>query len=448
MTWQATQRQQVNPVTAVGEIPVQPASRHHLVDSALMNTLSGKHILLGVTGGIAAYKSAELLRQLRSQGAEVRVVMTAAATEFVTPLTFQALSGQPVHTELLDANAEAAMGHIELARWADVLLVAPATADFIARMVVGRANDLLSAVCLACDCQVAIAPAMNRVMWGNAATRDNIATLAGRGIQVLGPAEGLQACGEHGPGRMLEPGQLVSAVAELFNSGILAGQHVLVTAGPTREALDPVRYISNRSSGRMGFAVAAAAAEAGARVTLVAGPVNLSTPAGVRRFDVVSAADMHAAVMSRIAGIDIFIGVAAVADYRPAVPASQKIKKQAGEQSLQLVRNPDILADVAALPNAPFTVGFAAETEQVIDYAREKLQAKRINMIAANVVGEQQGFDREDNALHVLWPGGEQPLARASKQQLARQLLALIARQFDTITREGQVIPLHGKDSA
>lgn len=448
MTWQATQRQQVNPVTAVGEIPVQPASRHHLVDSALMNTLSGKHILLGVTGGIAAYKSAELLRQLRSQGAEVRVVMTAAATEFVTPLTFQALSGQPVHTELLDVNAEAAMGHIELARWADVLLIAPATADFIARMVAGRANDLLSAVCLACDCQVAIAPAMNRVMWGNAATRDNIATLAGRGIQVLGPAEGLQACGEHGPGRMLEPGQLVSAVAELFNSGILAGQHVLVTAGPTREALDPVRYISNRSSGRMGFAVAAAAAEAGARVTLVAGPVNLSTPAGVRRFDVVSAADMHAAVMSRIAGIDIFIGVAAVADYRPAVPASQKIKKQAGEQSLQLVRNPDILADVAALPNAPFTVGFAAETEQVIDYAREKLQAKRINMIAANVVGEQQGFDREDNALHVLWPGGEQPLARASKQQLARQLLALIARQFDTITREGQVIPLHGKDSA
>ena len=435
-------------MTAVGEVPVQPASRHHLVDSAIMNTLSGKHILLGVTGGIAAYKSAELLRQLRSQGAEVRVVMTAAATEFVTPLTFQALSGQPVHTELLDAGAEAAMGHIELARWADVLLVAPATADFIARMVAGRADDLLSAICLACDCHVAIAPAMNHVMWGNAATRDNIATLAGRGIQVLGPAEGLQACGEHGPGRMLEPGQLVSAVAELFNSGILAGQHVLVTAGPTREALDPVRYISNRSSGRMGFAVAAAAAEAGARVTLVAGPVNLSTPAGVRRFDVVSAADMHAAVMSRIAGIDIFIGVAAVADYRPAVPASQKIKKQAEEQSLQLVRNPDILADVAALTNAPFTVGFAAETEQVIDHAREKLQAKRINMIAANVVGEQQGFDREDNALHVLWPGGEQPLARASKQQLARQLLDLIARQFDTITREGRVIPLHGKDSA
>ena len=435
-------------MTAVGEVPVQPASRHHLVDSAIMNTLSGKHILLGVTGGIAAYKSAELLRQLRSQGAEVRVVMTAAATEFVTPLTFQALSGQPVHTELLDAGAEAAMGHIELARWADVLLVAPATADFIARMVAGRADDLLSAICLACDCHVAIAPAMNRVMWGNAATRDNIATLAGRGIQVLGPAEGLQACGEHGPGRMLEPGQLVSAVAELFNSGILAGQHVLVTAGPTREALDPVRYISNRSSGRMGFAVAAAAAAAGARVTLVTGPVNLSAPAGVQRLDVVSAADMHAAVMSRIAGIDIFIGVAAVADYRPAVPASQKIKKQAEEQSLQLVRNPDILADVAALTNAPFTVGFAAETEQVIDHAREKLQAKRINMIAANVVGEQQGFDREDNALHVLWHGGEQPLARASKQQLARQLLDLIARQFDTITREGRVIPLHGKDSA
>ena len=303
-----------------------------------MNTLSGKHILLGVTGGIAAYKSAELVRQLRRQGAEVRVVMTAAATGFVTPLTFQALSGQPVHTELLDADAEAAMGHIELARWADVLLVAPATADFIARMVAGRADDLLSAVYLACDSRVAIAPAMNRVMWDNAATRDNIATLTGRGVQILGPDEGLQACGESGPGRMLEPGQLVDAVAELFNTGVLAGQHVLVTAGPTREALDPVRYISNRSSGRMGFAIAAAAAEAGAQVTLVSGPVNLPTPAGVQRLDVVSAADMHAAVMNQIAATSLFISVAAVADYRPATPSAQKIKKQAGEQSLQLVR--------------------------------------------------------------------------------------------------------------
>jgi phosphopantothenoylcysteine decarboxylase/phosphopantothenate--cysteine ligase len=413
-----------------------------------MNTLSGKHILLGVTGGIAAYKSAELVRLLRRQGAEVRVVMTVAATGFVTPLTFQALSGQPVHTELLDAGAEAAMGHIELARWADVLLVAPATADFVARMVAGRADDLLSAVCLACDSRVAIAPAMNRAMWDNAATRDNIATLTDRGIQILGPDEGLQACGESGPGRMLEPGQLVSAVAEFFNSGVLAGQHVLVTAGPTREAIDPVRYISNRSSGRMGFAVAAAAAEAGARVTLVSGPVNLPTPAGVRRLDVESAADMHAAVMREVAGTDIFISVAAVADYRPATPSARKIKKQADQQSLQLLLNPDVLADVAALPDAPFTVGFAAETEDVIGYAREKLKAKRIDMIAANVVGEQQGFDQEDNALHVLWPRGEQALGRASKSKLARQLLAIIAEQFDTITREGKVIALHGKDSA
>jgi phosphopantothenoylcysteine decarboxylase/phosphopantothenate--cysteine ligase len=413
-----------------------------------MNTLSGKHILLGVTGGIAAYKSAELVRLLRRQGAEVRVVMTVAATGFVTPLTFQALSGQPVHTELLDAGAEAAMGHIELARWADVLLVAPATADFVARMVAGRADDLLSAVCLACDSRVAIAPAMNRAMWDNAATRDNIATLTDRGIQILGPDEGLQACGESGPGRMLEPGQLVSAVAEFFNSGVLAGQHVLVTAGPTREAIDPVRYISNRSSGRMGFAVAAAAAEAGARVTLVSGPVNLPTPAGVRRLDVESAADMHAAVMREVAGTDIFISVAAVADYRPATPSARKIKKQADQQSLQLLLNPDVLADVAALPDAPFTVGFAAETEHVIGYAREKLKAKRIDMIAANVVGEQQGFDQEDNALHVLWPRGEQALGRASKSKLARQLLAIIAEQFDTITREGKVIALHGKDSA
>ncbi len=433
---------------AVGHAPGQPATGQHLVDSAVMNTLSGKHILLGVTGGIAAYKSAELVRQLRHQGAEVRVVMTAAATGFVAPLTFQALSGQPVHMELLDAGAEAAMGHIELARWADVLLVAPATADFIARMVAGRANDLLSAVVLACDSHVAIAPAMNRVMWDNPATRNNIATLTDRGIQILGPGEGEQACGESGPGRMLEPGQLVSAVAALFKTGLLAGLHVLVTAGPTREPLDPVRYISNRSSGRMGFAVAAAAAEAGARVTLVSGPVNLPTPARVERLDVVSAADMHAAVMSKITAADIFIGVAAVADYRPAAPSARKIKKQAEEQTLQLVRNPDILADVAALPNAPFTVGFAAETEQVVDYARGKLQAKRINMIAANVVGEDQGFDREDNALHIIWPGGEQILAQAGKAKLARQLLALIASQFDTINREGQVIPLHGKDSA
>jgi phosphopantothenoylcysteine decarboxylase/phosphopantothenate--cysteine ligase len=337
-----------------------------------MNYLSGKHILLGVTGGIAAYKSAELVRQLREQEADVRVVMTAAATEFITPLTLQALSGKPVHADLLDTDAEAAMGHIELARWADALLVAPATADFLARIVEGRADDLLAAICLACEVPVAVAPAMNHAMWENPATGDNIATLGKRGVRIMGPAEGMQACGESGPGRMLEPGELVTGLASLFQTGLLAGRRVLVTAGPTREAIDPVRYISNRSSGRMGFAVATAAAEAGATVTLISGPVSLATPAGVQRINVESAADMHAAVMQAIASADIFISVAAVADYRPLVAAQQKIKKTDPEISLDLVRNSDILAAVAALPDAPFTVGFAAETEALEVNAQQK----------------------------------------------------------------------------
>ena len=419
-----------------------------------MNELSGKHILLGVTGGIAAYKSAELVRQLRQQGAEVRVVMTAAAMEFVTPLTFQALSAHPVHTDLLDSGAEAAMGHIELARWADALLIAPATADFIARQVSGRADDLLTAVCLACDATIAVAPAMNRVMWGNPATVDNVMVLKKRGVRILGPAEGSQACGESGPGRMLEPVELVAAVTGLFNTGVLAGRHVLVTAGPTREAIDPVRYISNRSSGRMGYAVAAAAAEAGASVLLISGPVSLETPARVRRIDVESAAEMHAAVMNDIADIDIFISVAAVADYRPASVAQQKLKKTAATLSLELTPNRDILADVAALPDAPFTVGFAAETQALESNARDKLLAKKLDMIAANAVGQQQGFDQEDNALHVLWAQGEQPLPLASKSKLSRQLLAVIAERFedklrgDSKTRQEKVIRIHAKDSA
>jgi phosphopantothenoylcysteine decarboxylase/phosphopantothenate--cysteine ligase len=406
-----------------------------------MNKLSGKHILLGVTGGIAAYKSAELVRQLRRQGAEVRVVMTAAATEFVTPLTFQALSGYPVHTRLLDAGAEAAMGHIELARWADVLLIAPATADFIARLVAGRADDLLSAVSLACDATLAIAPAMNRVMWDNQATGENIMTLKQRGVQVLGPAEGLQACGDSGPGRMLEPVELVAALSAMFDTGILAGRRILVTAGPTREAIDPVRYISNRSSGRMGYAVAAAAVEAGADVLLISGPVNLETPHRVRRIDVESAAEMHAAVMREIALTDIFISVAAVADYRPESVAAQKL-------------NPDILAEVAALTNAPFTVGFAAETQAMERNARDKLRAKNIDMIAANAVGEQLGFDREDNALQVIWGQGEQQLSLAGKGKLARQLVAIIAERFALKIRgeaqnpQGKVFNIHAKDSA
>lgn len=435
-------------------VSIIAAANNHLLNSRLMNELSGKHMLLGVTGSIAAYKSAELVRQLRRQGAEVRVVMTAAATEFVTALTFQALSAHPVHTDLLDAGAEAAMGHIELARWADVLLIAPATADFIARLVAGRADDLLTAVCLACDATVAVAPAMNRAMWENPATRDNITTLKQRGVRVLGPAEGVQACGESGPGRMLEPAELVTGISVLFDSGVLAGQRVLVTAGPTREAIDPVRYISNRSSGRMGYAVAAAAAEAGADVLLISGPVSLATPARVRRIDVESAAEMYAAVMNEIARTDIFISVAAVADYRPESIALQKLKKSAATMSLELIPNPDILAAVAALPDAPFTVGFAAETQAIEVNARDKLRTKNIDMIAANAVGQQQGFDCEDNALHVIWEQGEQQLALTGKAKLARQLVAIIAEQFEnsprggTKTRLGKVINIHAKDSA
>ncbi|MCG6899004.1 MAG: bifunctional phosphopantothenoylcysteine decarboxylase/phosphopantothenate--cysteine ligase CoaBC [Gammaproteobacteria bacterium] len=419
-----------------------------------MNKLSGKHVLLGVTGGIAAYKSAELVRQLRRQGAEVRVVMTAAATEFVTPLTFQALSGHPVHTQLLDTGAEAAMGHIELARWADVLLIAPATADFMARLVAGRANDLLTAVSLACDATLAIAPAMNRVMWDKQATRENMMALKQRGVQVLGPAEGLQACGDSGPGRMLEPVELLAALSALLDTGTLAGRRVLVTAGPTREAIDPVRYISNRSSGRMGYAVAAAAVEAGADVLLISGPVSLETPPRARRIDVESAAEMHAAVMSEIALTDIFISVAAVADYRPASVASQKLKKTAATLSLELKRNPDILAEVAALTDAPFTVGFAAETQAMESNARDKLRAKNIDMIAANVVGQQLGFDCEDNALRVIWGQGEQQLPLAGKGKLARQLVAIIAERFaltirgETQNPQGKVFNIHAKDSA
>ena len=413
-----------------------------------MNYLTGKHVLLGVTGGIAAYKSAELVRQLRLSGAVVRVVMTAAATEFITPLTLQALSGNPVHTDLLDPAAEAAMGHIELARWADVLLVAPATADFIARVADGRANDLLAAVCLACDAPLAVAPAMNRAMWGNPATGDNLVTLQARNIHILGPAAGLQACGETGPGRMLEPAELVAGLSAMFQTGVLAGRQVLVTAGPTREAIDPVRYLSNHSSGRMGFAVAAAAVEAGAGVTLISGPVNLATPAGVRRIDVESAADMYAAVMQAVTAADIFISVAAVADYRPAVVASQKLKKESAEISLELIRNPDILAAVAALSDGPFTAGFAAETEAVASNAQDKRLAKGIDLIAANRVGAGLGFNSEENALHVFWEKGEQVLPVTGKAKLARQLLNLIVEQFQNSHPQGKVIKFDAKDSA
>lgn len=396
-----------------------------------MPVLAARRILLGITGGIAAYKSADLCRRLTEVGAAVQVVMTPAAAQFITPLTLQALSGRAVRLELWDDAAEAGMGHIELARWADLILIAPASADFIARLSHGFANDLLSTLCLATDRPIALAPAMNRLMWANPATQANIAQLRARGVQVWGPGAGGQACGEVGEGRMLEPLQLRDAVSQFFApSGPLTGLHVLITAGPTREAIDPVRYISNRSSGKMGFAVAAAAVRAGANVTLVTGPAHLATPPGVTRVDVESAADMYAAVMSRAQEAQIFIAAAAVADYRPATLAEQKIKKTSENLNIALTRNPDILATVAALENGPFTVGFAAETHDVLAYAADKRRRKRLDMIAANQVGANLAFDRDDNALHVLWEGGSRELAQAAKDELAQELIALIGERY------------------
>jgi phosphopantothenoylcysteine decarboxylase/phosphopantothenate--cysteine ligase len=395
-----------------------------------MNRLQGKHILLGVTGGIAAYKTPDLVRKLRRAGAEVRVVTTRAAEKFVAPLSLQAVSGHPVRRDPFDAEAEAGMDHIALARWADAVLVAPATADFMARLAAGLADDLLATLCLATAAPIALAPAMNQQMWRAAATQANARTLAGRGVHRFGPAEGDQACGESGPGRMLEPDELVSHCASLFGSGSLAGVRVLVTAGPTREPIDPVRYISNHSSGKMGFAVARATAEAGAQVVLVAGPVHLATPPGVERVDVESAAEMAAAVEAR--DFDLFIGAAAVADYRPDQVAVQKIKKHVADLQLGLTRNPDILAGVAARPSRPFTVGFAAETDDLEAHARGKLEKKRLHLVAANRVGPgaEGGFNSDANALQVFWPGGSVHLPLQDKQSLARALVALIADHF------------------
>jgi phosphopantothenoylcysteine decarboxylase / phosphopantothenate---cysteine ligase len=393
--------------------------------------MQGKRILLGVTGGIAAYKSPDLVRRLRDRGAEVQVVMTASARQFVTPLTFQAVSGRAVRTDLWDPAAEAAMGHIELARWADLVLIAPASAGFIARLASGQADDLLTTLCLATEAPIALAPAMNHVMWANVATRTNVATLLSRGVQTLGPAEGDQACGEVGPGRMLEPLELAERAAQLvLRDGPLQGRRVLITAGPTRERIDPVRFISNRSSGKMGFAVAQAAREAGADVVLVSGPVSLATPAGVRRVDVESAADMLAAVLRELQGTDIFISTAAIADYRPAQPAEQKIKKTNDTLDLNMERTIDVIATVAARPDRPFVVGFAAETESVEQHARAKLLRKNLDMIAANEVGHDKAFDCEDNQLVVLWRNGREELGKASKLALARELIVLIAKSF------------------
>ena len=415
-----------------------------------MNVPAPTRILLGVTGGIAAYKSADLVRRLRERGAEVQVVMTAAATEFVTPLTFQALSGRPVRTSLWDAAAEASMGHIELARWADRVLVAPATADFIARLAHGIADDLLSTLCLATESPIAIAPAMNRVMWTNAATQANVATLASRGVSIFGPGEGGQACGETGAGRMLEPAELAdlllarSPTPAARSVGALAGRKVVVTAGPTRERIDPVRFITNRSSGKMGYAVAAAARDAGAEVVIVSGPVNLPAPDGVRRVCVETAEQMLAAVNAELAGTDVFIAAAAVSDYRPLQVSAEKIKKTSDSLLLALSRTPDILATVAAGEPRPFVVGFAAETQNVERNALAKLEGKRLDMIAANQVGDGLAFDCDDNALTVYWPDGKLELPRAGKAELAARLVEVIAERHAAVLAGRGVVRTHG----
>ena len=396
-----------------------------------MSSLPNRRIVLGVAGGIAAYKAADLVRRLREREFEVRVVMTAAAREFVTPLTFQAVSSNPVHCDLLDEQAEAGMGHIELARWAEVVLVAPATANLLARLAHGLADDLLTTLCLATTAPLVLAPAMNRQMWRASATRANVLALLDRGVMLLGPGEGDQACGDVGPGRMLEPEEIAARIEARFRGGALEGVEVLVTAGPTREALDPVRFLTNHSTGKMGYAVAAAAAESGARVSLVSGPTALPAPPGVERIDVTSAGEMHAEVIARAARSDIFIAAAAVSDYRPERAAEQKIKKEEGPATLELVRTPDIVSSVAALDDRPFTVGFAAETESVQTHARDKLERKGLDMIAANRVGlPDRGFASDRNALSVLWRGGGRELGLAPKTELARSLIALVAERY------------------
>ncbi|BCL71504.1 coenzyme A biosynthesis bifunctional protein CoaBC [Vibrio nigripulchritudo] len=399
-----------------------------------MQTLAGKKILLGISGGIAAYKCAELTRRLTERGATVQVVMTKAAKEFITPLTMQAVSGRPVSDSLLDPAAEASMGHIELAKWADLVLLAPATADLIARMAAGMGNDLLTTLVLATDAPIAVSPAMNQQMYANIATQTNIQTLADRGMHIWGPASGEQACGDVGKGRMLEPMQLVGLCEEFFTPSELAGKTVVITAGPTREAIDPVRYISNHSSGKMGFAIADAAAKLGANVTLISGPVSLTTPAGVQRMNVDSAVEMHQAALEQAVKSDVFIGCAAVADYRPETVADQKIKKTDDSDSMTvtMVKNPDIIASVAQLSeNRPFTVGFAAETQDVETYARRKLSKKNLDMICANDVSiSGLGFNSDSNALHLFWQDGDKILPTTSKTELGKALIKEIASKL------------------
>lgn len=398
-----------------------------------MSELQGQRVLLGVSGGIAAYKAAELVRRLRDAGAEVRVVMTSAALHFVGATTFQALSGHPVRSSLWDEAAEAAMGHIELARWATRVLVAPASANTLRRLAQGHANDLLSTLCLATEAPLLVAPAMNRVMWAHPATQANVATLRGRGVAVLGPASGEQACGETGAGRLLEAADLVAALAASLAPPRLAGRRLLVSAGPTFEDIDPVRFLGNRSSGKMGFALAAAAAAMGAQVTLVAGPVALATPAGVQRVDVRSAAQMREAVLAALPGQDAYLGAAAIADYTPAEVLPQKLKKAGETLTLTLVRTADVLAEVAAHPSRPrLVVGFAAETRDLEAYARDKLHRKGLDLIAANDVARAgQGFESDDNALSVFWREGRLDIGHGPKTGVARALLALVADRLD-----------------
>jgi len=397
-----------------------------------MPDLNNKQILIGISGGIAAYKTAELVRALIKKGADVRVCMTKAACEFITPLTLQALTGNPVATDLLDPEAEAAMGHIELARWADLIMIAPATADLIARIAGGHADDLLTTVCLATDAPLHIAPAMNRVMWANPATQDNCKILRQRNITLHGPASGEQACGETGAGRMLEALELANIIeAELSPSAkLLSGKHILITAGPTREAIDPVRFISNRSSGKMGYAIATAAEKLGAKVTLVSGPVALEAPTGVTRHLVESAKEMHEQTLEHAKSADIFIATAAVSDYSPANIADQKIKKSEDKLSLDLHYNPDILFDVSHQFPDLFSVGFAAETEDLIKHAKGKLERKKLDMIVANPVGMNQGFEQDTNQVEIIWKDGQVSLPEKNKTELAVEIMDIVSQQF------------------
>jgi phosphopantothenoylcysteine decarboxylase/phosphopantothenate--cysteine ligase len=396
-----------------------------------IKSLSNKRVLLGISAGIAAYKTPDLVRKLGELGAEVQVIMSRNSEQFVAPLALQAVSGHAVHNYAMTAESESGMGHIDLARWADVVLIAPATANIIARLCQGNADELLTTVCVATEAPIAVAPAMNQQMWQNPATIENMATLAKRRVQILGPDSGEQACGEVGLGRMLQPVDIAQQLGQTFQTGSLSGKSIMITAGPTWEALDPVRGITNHSSGTMGYALAQAAVEAGAKVTLVSGPTNLATPDHVERIDVTSALDMHTAVMASIAEHDIFVGVAAVADYRPVEPAEQKIKKDANEMTITMVKNPDILAEVAALDKPPFCVGFAAETNDVVDYARGKLERKKLDMIAANHVGgTETGFGTPDNAITLITKDAVVELPKQNKYAIARSLLAEIAKQF------------------